>query len=100
MCNLETDKTREVTPRARTPESDERGKCRPAGERYRVDGMARGVGDPSAKRAKVDEAEEEEDPLVRRKEELVVAAKEGTRRIDQGGEAEVCATTVVSVCTL
>ena len=33
--------------------------------------MARGAGDPSAKRAKVDEAEEEEDPLVRRKEEVV-----------------------------
>ena len=35
--------------------------------------MARGAGEPSAKRAKVDEAgkEEEEDPLVRRKEELV-----------------------------
>ena len=35
--------------------------------------MARGAGEPSAKRAKVDEAgkEEEEDPLVRRKEEVV-----------------------------
>ena len=33
--------------------------------------MARGAGEPSAKRAKVDEAKEEEDPLVRRKEEVV-----------------------------
>ena len=33
--------------------------------------MARGAGEPSAKRAKVDEADEEEDPLVRRKEEFV-----------------------------
>ena len=32
------------------------------------DGMASGAGEPSAKRAKVDE---EEDPLVRRKEEVV-----------------------------
>ena len=38
------------------------------GRRGRVDGMARGAGEPSAKRAKVDE---EEDPLVRRKEEVV-----------------------------
>jgi len=33
--------------------------------------MARGAGEPSAKRAKVDEADKEEDPLVRRKEEVV-----------------------------
>ena len=33
--------------------------------------MARGAGEPSAKRQKVDEADEEEDPLVRRKEEVV-----------------------------
>ena len=33
--------------------------------------MARGAGEPSTKRAKVDEAKEEEDPLVRRKEEVV-----------------------------
>ena len=44
------------------------------GERHGVDGMARGAGEPSAKRAKVDEADEKEDPLVRRREELVVAA--------------------------
>ena len=38
----------------------------------RVDGMVAGAaGEPSAKRAKVDEAKEEEDPLVRRREELV-----------------------------
>ena len=37
--------------------------------------MARGAGEPSTKRAKVDEADdEEEDPLVRRKEELVLGA--------------------------
>ena len=33
--------------------------------------MTRGAGEPSTKRAKVDETEEEEDPLVRRKEEVV-----------------------------
>ena len=33
--------------------------------------MVAGAGEPSAKRAKVDEAKEEEDPLVRRKEEVV-----------------------------
>ena len=41
------------------------------GGRRGVDGMARGEGEPSTKRAKVDETEEEEDPLVRRKEEVV-----------------------------
>ncbi|WZN60593.1 putative ankyrin repeat protein [Chloropicon roscoffensis] len=33
--------------------------------------MASGAGEPSTKRAKADEADEEEDPLVRRKEEVV-----------------------------
>ena len=33
--------------------------------------MVAGAGEPTAKRAKVGEAEEEEDPLVRRREELV-----------------------------
>ena len=33
--------------------------------------VARGAGEPTAKRAKADEAKEEEDPLVRRREELV-----------------------------
>ncbi|WZN64183.1 putative ankyrin repeat protein [Chloropicon roscoffensis] len=33
--------------------------------------MAPGAGEPSTKRAKVDETEEEEDPLVRRREEVV-----------------------------
>ena len=33
--------------------------------------MACGAGEPSSKRAKADEADEEEDPLVRRKEEVV-----------------------------
>ncbi|WZN60511.1 ankyrin repeat domain-containing protein [Chloropicon roscoffensis] len=33
--------------------------------------MARGAGEPSTNRAKADEAKEEEDPLVRRKEEVV-----------------------------
>ena len=41
------------------------------GTRRRVDGMARGAGEPTAKSVKADEAEEEEDPLVRRKEEVV-----------------------------
>ena len=48
--------------------------------------MAREAGEPSAKRAKVDEAEEEEDPLVRRREELVVAAKEARSREDARAE--------------
>ena len=39
--------------------------------RYLVDGMVAGAAESSAKRAKVDEADEEEDPLVRRKEEVV-----------------------------
>ncbi|WZN65570.1 hypothetical protein HKI87_12g71300 [Chloropicon roscoffensis] len=34
--------------------------------------MSCGAGEPTAKRAKVDEAKEEEDPLVRRREELVL----------------------------
>jgi len=43
--------------------------------------MAGGAGEPSAKRAKVDEAnkEEEEDPLVRRKEEVVRLLEESER---------------------
>ena len=48
--------------------------------------VARAAGEPSAKRAKVDEADEEEDPLVRRKEELVVAAKEARSREDARAE--------------
>ena len=50
----------------------------------RRDGGSRGR--PSVKRAKVDEADEEEDPLVRRKEELVVAAKEARSREDARAE--------------
>ena len=42
--------------------------------------VARAAGEPSAKRAKVDEADEDEDPLVRRKEELVVAAEEASAK--------------------
>ena len=42
-------------------------------------------GEPSAKRAKVDEADEEEDPLVRRKEELV-GRKGGEVREDARAE--------------
>ena len=34
-----------------------------------------GAGEPSAKRAKVDEAKEEEDPLVRRREELILGVE-------------------------
>ena len=56
------------------------------GERCRVDGMACGAGEPSSKRAKADEADEEEDRLVRRKEELVVAAKEARSREDARAE--------------
>ena len=41
----------------------------------RVDGMARGEGEPSAKRAKV-----EEDPLVRRKEEVVRLLEEASAK--------------------
>ena len=41
------------------------------GGRRGLDGMARGAGEASAKRAKVDEADEEENRLVRRKEEVV-----------------------------
>ena len=36
------------------------------------DEMASGAAEPTAKRQKVDEADEEEDPLVRRREELVL----------------------------
>ena len=52
------------------------------GRRGRVDGMARGAGEPSAKRAKVDEADEkeEEDPLVRRKEEVVRLLEESSAK--------------------
>ncbi|WZN63976.1 hypothetical protein HKI87_08g55300 [Chloropicon roscoffensis] len=39
-----------------------------------------------AKRAKVDETDEEEDPLVRRKEEVVVALKEARSREDARAE--------------
>ena len=71
----ETDKTkRSNAARADPRAANERGKPRPAGERrgrHRVDGMAAGAaGEPSTKRTKV-EKEEKEDPLVRRKEEVV-----------------------------
>ena len=62
------------------------------GRRGRVDGMARGARKRSAKRAKVDKADkkEEEDPLVRRREELVLgfwnARAEGKKLVR---EAEV-----------
>ncbi|WZN62040.1 hypothetical protein HKI87_05g35760 [Chloropicon roscoffensis] len=42
--------------------------------------MAGAAGEPSAKRAKVDEAEEEEDPLVRRKEEVVRLLEEASAK--------------------
>ena len=69
------------------------------GTRRRVDGMARGAGEPTAKPAKVDEAdeEEEEDPLVRRKEELVVALKEARSREDARAE-RVARREMVSLC--
>ena len=50
------------------------------GGRRGVDGMARGEGEPSTKRAKVDETEEEEDPLVRRKEEVVRLLEEASAK--------------------
>ena len=49
--------------------------------------MARAAGEPSAKRAKVDEAEEKEDPLVRRREELVLMdanARAKGREVEEG----------------
>ncbi|WZN64593.1 putative ankyrin repeat protein [Chloropicon roscoffensis] len=48
--------------------------------------VAGAAGEPSAKSAKVDEAKEEEDPLVRRKEEVVVAAWEARSREDARAE--------------
>ena len=40
-----------------------------------TDDMARGAGEPSAKRAKADEADEEEQALVRRREELILGVE-------------------------
>ena len=48
--------------------------------------MARGAEEPSTKRAKVDEADEEEDPLVRRNEEVVRLLKEARSREDARAE--------------
>ncbi|WZN59411.1 ankyrin repeat domain-containing protein [Chloropicon roscoffensis] len=61
--------------------------------------MARRAGEPTAKPAKVDEAdeEEEEDPLVRRKEELVVALKEARSRGDARAE-RVARREMVTLC--
>ena len=65
---------------------------RRGGGRRRVDEMARGAGEPSAKRAKVDEAKEKEevDRLVRRKEELVLGIAntraEGMRLVREAEE--------------
>ena len=42
--------------------------------------MASGAGEPSTKRAKADEAEEKEDPLVRRKEEVVRLLEEASAK--------------------
>ena len=52
--------------------------------------MARGAGEPSAKRAKVDEAgkEEEEDPLVRRKEEVVRLLEEASAKGEDNARAK------------
>ena len=60
------DNTREATP---TTSGGNEGGDEASGRSR--DEMARGAGEPSTKRAKVDETEEEEDPLVRRKEEVV-----------------------------
>ena len=59
--------------------------------------MARRAGEPSAKRQKVDEADEEEDPLVRRKEEVVVALKEARSREDARAE-RVARRELVTLC--
>ena len=59
--------------------------------------MARGEAEPSSKRAKVDEADEEEDPLVRRREELVVALKEARSREDARAE-RVARRELVTLC--
>ena len=61
------------------------------------DEMARRAGEPSAKRQKVDEADEEEDPLVRRKEEVVVALKEARSREDARAE-RVARRELVTLC--
>ena len=67
------------------------------GRRRRFDEMARATAEPSAKRAKVGEADEEEDPLVLRKEELVVAAKEARSRKDAHAE-RVARRDLLSLC--
>ena len=51
------------------------------------DEMASGAAEPTAKRQKVDEADEEEDPLVRRREELVLMdanARAKGREVEEG----------------
>ena len=50
--------------------------------------MARGEGEPSAKRAKGDEADEEEDPLVRRREELVRLLEEASAKGEDNARAK------------
>jgi len=59
--------------------------------------MAREAGEPSTKRAKVDETEEEEDPLVRRKEEVVRLLKEARSREDARAE-RVARRELVTLC--
>ncbi|WZN65911.1 putative ankyrin repeat protein [Chloropicon roscoffensis] len=59
-----------------------------------ADGAA---GEPSAKRAKVDEADEEEDPIVRRKEEVVRLLKEARSREDARAE-RVARRELVTLC--
>ena len=55
-----------------------------------TDEMARAAGEPSTKRAKVDEAgkEEEEDPLVRRKEEVVRLLEEASAKGEDNARAK------------
>ena len=50
--------------------------------------MTRGAGEPSTKRAKVDEADEEEDPLMRRKEELVRLLEEARAKSKDNARAK------------
>ena len=109
ICHLKTEITHaDLGRRREATRTGERGQWRgerswsgrvmAPSRRRRVDGVARGAeSTSSAKRAKVDEAKEEEDPLVRRKEELVVAAKEARSREDARAE-RVAKKELVALC--
>ena len=59
----------------------------PDQRRQWVDGMVACASEPTAKHAKVDEADEEEDPLVRRREESCSWTRTREQRERTGGEA-------------